>query len=268
MQSISEHVDERIQIVQVQSWFVIPPIITLPNQFHPSNFVCSVPLHSIKNSHFLSTWPFATTKLSLNLLSLFIILRLWFISPHFPSVEADEKLCLLIDMDSMATRQSIRHLFFIWLVELDGISSTIVFDHCRECYYYSMDTESDTQDYTLSLLQVHSIPVKLPSAVLLIRLKHLPSLHSLLFEQFAILFRILFRRANTIYSWGAMEKEVTPLMGSPLLHDPIEAVLFYLQLEFNEWYRNAVSTCLLCCFWTNKTSGNGGVWCATPNIPR
>lgn len=94
----------------------------LPNQFHPSNFVCSVPLHSIKNSHFLSTWPFATTKLSLNLLfSLHYLTSLVYFSYFSPSVEADEKLCLLIDMDSMATRQSIRHLFFIWLVELDGI---------------------------------------------------------------------------------------------------------------------------------------------------
>ena len=137
---------------------------------------------------------------------------------------------------------TIRHLHRFMSIE----SVVEIIDHCRECRRYSMDTESDEHDYTLSLLQVHSIPMNLPSIVLLINLKHLPSPHSLLFEQFATLFQILFRGSNTIYSWGSMERELAPLMGSPLLNAPMEATLFDLQGAFNDWYRDAVSACLLC----------------------
>ncbi|CAF3978086.1 unnamed protein product, partial [Rotaria magnacalcarata] len=93
---------------------------------------------------------------------------------------------------------------------------------------YSSDTESERANNQLSLIQIHSMPIKPPSFVMLIELKRLPDQNSQ-------------KAGNEIYSWGNMEKEIEP--AKELFTWPIPAELIDIQLHFPAWYDWARTQC-------------------------
>ncbi|CAF1283583.1 unnamed protein product [Rotaria magnacalcarata] len=106
---------------------------------------------------------------------------------------------------------------------------------------YSSDTESERANNQLSLIQIHSMPIKPPSFVMLIELKRLPDQNSQKYENILQLFEIIFRAGNEIYSWGNMEKEIEP--AKELFTWPIPAELIDIQLHFPAWYDWARTQC-------------------------
>ncbi|CAF3870894.1 unnamed protein product [Rotaria sp. Silwood1] len=127
---------------------------------------------------------------------------------------------------------------------IDTISTLI--NHFESCYRYSIDTESDRFTYELSLIQFYSIPQKLPSFIVLFELNHFPPSDTLLFEKIKLLFRLLFRLGNIIFSWGPMSDELMPAVRMNLFTWPVPALLFNLQDEFYSWYRGALPPCEAC----------------------
>ncbi|CAF4640267.1 unnamed protein product, partial [Rotaria sp. Silwood2] len=120
---------------------------------------------------------------------------------------------------------------------IDTISTLI--NHFESCYRYSIDTESDRFTYELSLIQVHSIPQNLPSFIVLFEINHLPPSDTFLFGKIKLLFRLLFRLGNIIFSWGSMSDELKSAVRMNLFTWPSLALLINLQDKFPSWYRGA-----------------------------
>jgi hypothetical protein len=120
-------------------------------------------------------------------------------------------------------------------------------DHFQSCYRYSVDTESDRFTNELSLIQIHSIPRRLPSFVILLELKHLPPVESMLYDQIKALLQLLFRLGNTIYSWGSLSKELLPIIALDLITSLGPALPVDLQDHFFDWYCGALPPCEVCC---------------------
>ncbi|CAF2959876.1 unnamed protein product [Rotaria sp. Silwood2] len=125
------------------------------------------------------------------------------------------------------------------------IMSTLI-NHFESCYRYSIDTESDRLTNELSLIQVHSIPQTLPSFIVLFELNHLPPIDTLLYEKIQLLFCVLFRLGNIIFSWGSISDELKPAVRMNLFTWPSLALLINLQDEFPGWYSRAQPSCKVC----------------------
>ncbi|CAF4781880.1 unnamed protein product, partial [Rotaria sp. Silwood2] len=76
--------------------------------------------------------------------------------------------------------------------------------HIKNCRLFSIDTESDCFTRELALIKIHTIPIELPSMVILIELHHLPSTDTLLFKAIYALVQLIFKSGNTLYSWGPL----------------------------------------------------------------
>ncbi|CAF1530564.1 unnamed protein product, partial [Rotaria sordida] len=126
----------------------------------------------------------------------------------------------------------------------DTISTLI--NHFESCYRYSIDTESDRFTYDLSLIQVHSIPQHLPSFIVLFEINHLPPSDSSLMGKIKLLFSLLFRLGNIIFSWGSMSDELKSAIQMNLFTWPVSALCINLQDEFPGWYRRALPPCEAC----------------------
>jgi hypothetical protein len=121
-----------------------------------------------------------------------------------------------------------------------------ILTHFEACHSFTIDTESVRRPSNLALIQVQSIPVELPSYVLLIQLRHLPTNHSLLFNKIQSLFKILFDKRKTIYSWGSLDKELKHAIPYSLFSFPIYAKAIDLQSEFSKWHRRVPPFCEVC----------------------
>ena len=122
----------------------------------------------------------------------------------------------------------------------------IILSHFQACHSFTIDTEAVDRPSNLALIQVQSIPVELPSYVLLIQLHHLPKNDSLLFKKIQSLFKILFDTSKTIYSWGPLGNEIKYATRYSLFIFPIHAKAINLQLEFNTWHRWVPPFCEVC----------------------
>lgn len=116
-----------------------------------------------------------------------------------------------------------------------------VLAHVSDCTQYSMDTESDRRTNELALIQVNTIPHSGKSWIMLIELNHLSTRNSSRYEKVFDLFRLIFREANEIYSWGDMAFELEP--AKELLAWPIRSKLINLQPRFSSWYNWARTRC-------------------------
>ncbi|CAF3363647.1 unnamed protein product [Rotaria sp. Silwood2] len=80
----------------------------------------------------------------------------------------------------------------------------LIVQHIKNCRLFSIDTESDCFTRELALIQIHTIPIELPSMIILIELHHLPSTDTLLFKAIYALVQLIFKSGNTLYSWGPL----------------------------------------------------------------
>ncbi|CAF1338027.1 unnamed protein product [Rotaria sordida] len=106
---------------------------------------------------------------------------------------------------------------------IDTISTLI--KHFESCYRYSIDIESDRFTYELSLIQVLSIPQHLPSFIVLFEINHLPPSDSLLMGKIKLLFSLLFRLGNIIFSWGPMSEELKSAVEMNLFTWPVPCII-------------------------------------------
>ncbi|CAF3343673.1 unnamed protein product [Rotaria sp. Silwood2] len=116
-----------------------------------------------------------------------------------------------------------------------------VLNHIKDCYQYSVDTESEMSTHELSIIQFHTIPRTLPSQVLIIELSQLPNRQSHLYVKIKEVFRLIFRSHNEIYSWGDMNLELES--ANYLFTWPITSELINLQSHFPGWYEWARTQC-------------------------
>ncbi|CAF4533317.1 unnamed protein product [Rotaria sp. Silwood2] len=94
--------------------------------------------------------------------------------------------------------------------------------HIKNCRLFSIDTESDCFTRELALIQIHTIPIELPSMIILIELHHLPSTDTLLFKAIYALVQLIFKSGNTLYSWVLndidLQKKFKPWIERTLPH--------------------------------------------------
>jgi hypothetical protein len=83
-------------------------------------------------------------------------------------------------------------------------------NHVQECTQFTIDTESEKSNGQLALIQIQTIPPRLPSLAILIELAHLPSNDSSMYVKIKEFFNLIFRSGNELYSWGDMKTELDP----------------------------------------------------------
>ena len=81
---------------------------------------------------------------------------------------------------------------------------------------------------------------------MLFEINHLPSSDSLLLSKIKLLFSILFRLGNIIFSWGSMSDELKSAVRMNLFTWPASALFINLQDLFPSWYYRAQSLCDVC----------------------
>jgi hypothetical protein len=117
----------------------------------------------------------------------------------------------------------------------------------QECTQFTIDTESEKSNGQLALIQIQTIPPRLPSLVILIALAHLPSNDSSMYVKIKEFFNLIFRSGNELYSWGDMKTELDPAKDYYLFNWPILALMINIQLYFASWYAWALTHCESCC---------------------
>ncbi|CAF1438112.1 unnamed protein product [Rotaria sordida] len=70
-----------------------------------------------------------------------------------------------------------------------------IMEHITTCKNFSIDTESDRNTRELALIQIHTIPSRLPGIVILLELFHLPLVDTILFQQIYSLVQLIFYSA-------------------------------------------------------------------------
>jgi hypothetical protein len=120
-------------------------------------------------------------------------------------------------------------------------------NHVQECTQFTIDTESEKSNGQLALIQIQTIPPRLPSLVILIALAHLPSNDSSMYVKIKEFFNLIFRSGNELYSWGDMKTELDPAKDYYLFNWPILALMINIQLYFASWYAWALTHCESCC---------------------
>ncbi|CAF1463197.1 unnamed protein product [Adineta steineri] len=122
----------------------------------------------------------------------------------------------------------------------------VIIKHFEDCEKITLDSESVDRPSNLALIQVQSIPSILPSFVLLVQLDHLPPANSNLFSKIKYLFKVLFEKNKTIYTWGPLQNEIEYGSQYSIFSYPIEAKDVNLQSEFSKWYSRVPSYCEVC----------------------
>lgn len=122
----------------------------------------------------------------------------------------------------------------------------MILTHFQACQSFTIDTESVRYSSNLALIQIKSIPVKLPSYIILVQLRHLREKNSLLFKKIQLLFTTIFDKCKTVYSWRALSKELEYAAQYSLFSEPIQVQAIDLQLKFGVWYRSAPPFCEKC----------------------
>ncbi|CAF3729881.1 unnamed protein product [Rotaria socialis] len=123
----------------------------------------------------------------------------------------------------------------------------MLINHVQECTQFTIDTESEKSNGQLALIQLQTIPSRLPSLVILIELAHLPSNDSHVCVKIKEFFELIFRSNNELYSWGDMIKELDPIKNSALFKWPTLASLLDIQPHFPGWYEWALTHSESCC---------------------
>ena len=122
----------------------------------------------------------------------------------------------------------------------------MILTHFETCDSFTIDTDWLRCPSNLALIQIQSIPVTLPSYVLLVQLRHLPKKDSLLFKKVQSLFTIILKESKTIYSWGSLSKELEFATPYSLFSLPIQVKEINLQSKFSEWYHRVPPFCEVC----------------------
>ena len=122
----------------------------------------------------------------------------------------------------------------------------MIHTHFQACQSFTIDTESVRHPSNLALIQIQPLSVELPYYVLLVQLRHLAGKNSVLFGKIKLLFTTIFDKFKTIYSWGALSRELEyTTQYSPFSeHTQVQAI--DLQLKFGEWYRSTPTFCEKC----------------------
>ncbi|CAF2977863.1 unnamed protein product [Rotaria sp. Silwood2] len=111
---------------------------------------------------------------------------------------------------------------------------------------FTIDTESERSNHQLALIQIQTIPSRLPLLVILIELQHLPTNNLPTYVKIKEFFSLVFRSGNKLYSWDDMNKELEPIQDYHLFNWPTTALLIDIQLYFPDWYEWALAHCESC----------------------
>ena len=126
----------------------------------------------------------------------------------------------------------------------DSDTIQLIPDHIHDCVSFSVDTENDDHSHEIALIQIHSIPVALPSVILLVELNHLPPRDTSRFRKFCEIFYSLFRSGNTIYGWGPPVGQLEKALPRRLFSFPLVCECINLQKEFALWFAVKASSCV------------------------
>ena len=141
---------------------------------------------------------------------------------------------------------SIYHVVFL-NKRTDIETAHSLMNHVQDCRGFIFDTESDTSNYELALIQIQTFPRKLPVYVILLELAHLPPQESTLHLAFKQFFQLVFKPDNMLFAWGQLDKEIYPALHYNLFTWPISSTIINVQSEFRHWYNWARSHCEVCC---------------------
>ncbi|CAF4213281.1 unnamed protein product [Rotaria sordida] len=122
----------------------------------------------------------------------------------------------------------------------------LLVNHVQQCTQFTIDTESEKSNAQLALIQIQTIPPRLPLLVILIELQHLSSNNLPTYVKIQEFFSLVFRSGNQLYSWGDMDKELEPIQDYHLFNWPTTALLIDIQLYFPDWYEWALAHCESC----------------------
>ena len=106
---------------------------------------------------------------------------------------------------------------------------------------FSVDTESEISNYKLTLVQVQSIPDRLPFYIIFIGLYHLPPSDSHMYAHIGKFFESLFRSEDQLYAGQNMHMKLNPL--KHLIAHPILADVINIQTHYNTWHERARILC-------------------------
>ena len=162
------------------------------------------------------------------------------------AIKAKKNFDLEQNKPSFVVPSSAYEVFFInKYTTIETFQSVII--HVEACYEFTLDTESEKSDHQLALIQIQSIPRQLPCFIVLVELAHLPSEDSVGRKNVQEFFRLIFRRENTLNSWGSLDQELRPAASHGLYEWPIRASMRNIQDKFPAWYNWALSHCEICC---------------------
>lgn len=122
----------------------------------------------------------------------------------------------------------------------------LITNHIKKCRQFSIDTESTAYSKKAFLMQIHTISSEAPSFVILVQLNCLPRSDSRLFAKIKVLFSLLFRKENIIYTWGPSERELEWVLDYNLFNLPLDSQFIDLQKEFHFWFRTVSTVCEAC----------------------
>ena len=89
----------------------------------------------------------------------------------------------------------------VFLNKRTGIETVhSLMNHVQDCRGFIFDTESDTSNYELALIQIQTFPRKLPVYVILLELPHLPPQESTLHLAFKQFFQLVFKPNNMLFA--------------------------------------------------------------------
>jgi hypothetical protein len=123
----------------------------------------------------------------------------------------------------------------------------LLVNHVQECTQFTIDTESEISNGQLALLQIPTIPPRLPLLVILIELAHLPPNDSHMYVKIKEFFELSFRSDDELYSWDDMNKELDPDKNYYLFNWSISSLMIDIQPHFSGWYNWALTHRESCC---------------------
>jgi len=115
----------------------------------------------------------------------------------------------------------------------------LLINHTQSCKQFTIDTESERSNGQLALIQIQTLPPRLPTFVILIELAQLPTEDSHMYVKIKKFFDLVFRLGNELYSWGNMEQELRPITDYNLIKWPLLPLMIDIQPHYGSWYERA-----------------------------
>ena len=132
----------------------------------------------------------------------------------------------------------------------------LLVNHVQSCNQFTIDTESEKSNGELALIQIQTLPQRLPTFVILIELAHLPAEDSSKYMKIKNYFDLVFRLGNELYSWGDMENELCPIKYYNLIEWPLESSMIDIQPHFGNWYERTRILQESCCLMHHRHDAN------------